>query len=104
MPLNAALVTPAETPAACASAVMPATKLLKSPPQRAASADPPARQTMEATARAYLNMRENPWGTMHGRRRAIMPGNWIRVKAAKPRQNRSGQNRSGQNRSDCARD
>src|SRR4051794_2266434 len=50
MPLNAALVTPAETPAACASEVMAATKLLKSPPQRAASAWPPPRKTMRAAA------------------------------------------------------
>ncbi len=35
-PLNAASVTPGETPAACASADMLATNVLKSPPQRAA--------------------------------------------------------------------
>src|SRR4051795_13629309 len=89
MPLKAALVTPAETPAACASAVMPATKLLKSPPQRAACADPPARQTMKAAARACLIearliMWENPLKNAGGKRRGIMPGNRIRVKAANP--------------------
>ncbi|MGY3076368.1 hypothetical protein ACVWZZ_002739 [Bradyrhizobium sp. LM6.10] len=59
-PLSAALVTPAETPAPCASAVMLATKLLKSPPQRAAWADPLARQAMKAMAKAGLDIRENP--------------------------------------------
>src|SRR6478736_2355913 len=39
---------------------MLATKLLKSPPQRAACADPPARQTMTAVARAYRSIWENP--------------------------------------------
>src|SRR3954466_9994359 len=36
---------------------MLATKLLKSPPQRAACADPPARQAMKAMAKAYFDIR-----------------------------------------------
>jgi hypothetical protein len=35
---------------------------LKSPPQRAACADPPARQAMKAMAKAYFDIRMNPTG------------------------------------------
>src|SRR4051794_24349354 len=45
---------------------MLATKLLKSPPQRAACADPPARQAMKAMARAYFDIRMNPTGNERG--------------------------------------
>src|SRR6185295_17357299 len=59
-PPSACEITPCETPALAASADMLATKLLKSPPQRAASAEPVARQAATMTGRRYFNM-HNPF-------------------------------------------
>src|SRR5712691_6264904 len=66
-PDNACEITPCEIPAACASADIAATKVLKSPPQRAAKQGVAKATAQSSNTRRRTCMGDNSFGAEHHR-------------------------------------